>query len=123
MEPKSGNFAPDQPGGLAKTWDISKDGLTYTFHLKNTYKWTDGQPVTAKDYKFSYDAVVGGKIKSPLSGQTQERIDSVTAPDDYTVVVKFKEQSCTALSDVANIFPVPAHVFKPDASDMTGQPV
>src|SRR5579859_2514903 len=49
VDPKTQKFTPGFQGGLAKSWDVSKDGLTYTFHLKNTYKWTDGQPVTAKD--------------------------------------------------------------------------
>jgi peptide/nickel transport system substrate-binding protein len=119
VDPKTGNWMPGAPGGLTEKWDISEDGLTYTFHLrKNAYKWSDGKPVTAKDYKFAYDAVVSGKVNSALTGQTQERIASVEAPDDWTVVVKFKDASCTALSDVGFITVVPAHVFAPDFSDM-----
>lgn len=40
-----------QPG-VAEKWDISADGLTYTFHLRDT-KWNDGKPVTAKDFEYS----------------------------------------------------------------------
>lgn len=121
VDPKAGNYAPNVPGGLAKKWEISEDGLTYTFHLRNDWKWSDGQPITAKDYKFSYDAVVSGKVDSPLTGNTQDRIASVETPDDYTVVVKFKSQSCTALADISNVVPLPAHVFKPDFSDLNDQ--
>ncbi len=119
VDPKSANFAPNVPGGLAEKWDVSKDNLTYTVHLrKNAYKWTDGTSVTAKDYKFSFDAVMSGKIDSYLTGFIGERIASVEAPDDWTVVVKFKEAACTALSDMAGVTPLPAHKFKADFSDM-----
>ena len=40
------------PGG-AETWDISEDGLTYTFHLRKDNKWSDGEPITAHDYVYS----------------------------------------------------------------------
>lgn len=39
-----------QPG-VAETWDISKDGKTYTFHLRDA-KWSDGEPVTANDFEY-----------------------------------------------------------------------
>jgi len=118
VDPKTGDWAQGAPGAVAKTWEVSKDGLTYTFHLRNDFKWTDGKPVTAQDYKFAYDTVVSGKIDSPLTGQTQERIESVTAPDDSTVVIKFKAQSCTALSDLGFITMVPAHAFDNDPAKM-----
>ncbi len=39
---------------LAKSWDISKDGLEYTFHIREDAKWSDGQPLTAHDVEFSW---------------------------------------------------------------------
>jgi peptide/nickel transport system substrate-binding protein len=44
-------FTDPQPG-LAETWDVSDDNLTYTFHLRDA-KFSDGSPVTADDVKFS----------------------------------------------------------------------
>lgn len=38
----------------ASSWDISKDGKAYTFHLRRNAKWTNGDPVTADDYVYSY---------------------------------------------------------------------
>ncbi|MGI5998814.1 MAG: peptide ABC transporter substrate-binding protein, partial [Lutispora sp.] len=46
---KHGEIIP----GLAEKWDISEDGKTYTFHLRDA-KWTDGQPVTAEDFKYGW---------------------------------------------------------------------
>jgi oligopeptide transport system substrate-binding protein len=40
--------------GVAESWDVSPDGLTYTFHLRGNAKWTDGTPVTAEDFLWSY---------------------------------------------------------------------
>lgn len=42
--------------GIAKSWDISKDGLKYTFHLRDA-KWANGTPVTAKDFDFAWKQV------------------------------------------------------------------
>ena len=40
--------------GVAERWDISDDGLTYTFHLRNTARWSNGDPVTAQDFVWSW---------------------------------------------------------------------
>src|SRR5215472_7070793 len=40
----------DVEGATAKSYDVSSDGLTYTFHLRDNAKWSDGKPVTAKDF-------------------------------------------------------------------------
>ncbi len=46
-----------QPG-MAESWDISEDGLTYTFHLRDGIKWTDGTPVTATDFAWSWQRML-----------------------------------------------------------------
>ncbi|PTM97226.1 peptide ABC transporter substrate-binding protein [Mycoplana dimorpha] len=43
--------------GAAETWDLSDDGLTYTFKLRSDAKWSDGSPVTAEDFVFSFQRV------------------------------------------------------------------
>lgn len=40
--------------GMATDWDISEDGRTYTFHLREGAKWSDGAPVTAEDFVFGW---------------------------------------------------------------------
>src|SRR6516225_2328464 len=47
------DFTKIQPK-LAETWEISKDGLTYTFHLRKGVKFSSGNPLTAKDVRFSF---------------------------------------------------------------------
>ena len=48
----------DTVGGVAERWDISPDGLTYTFHLRKNAKWSNGDPVTAQDFIRSYQRIL-----------------------------------------------------------------
>ncbi len=50
----SGNVVP----GVAESWDISEDGTVYTFHLRDGLKWSDGSPLTANDFVYSYKRVL-----------------------------------------------------------------
>lgn len=45
-------------GGSAESWDISDDGLVYTFHLRDGLKWSDGTPLTAQDFVYSIQRVL-----------------------------------------------------------------
>ena len=71
---------------LAESWDVSDDGLVWTFHLVKNAKWHDGEPVTSADVKFTYDLMIDnnvGYLFSSLLGG----IEDITCPDDYTVVM------------------------------------
>jgi peptide/nickel transport system substrate-binding protein len=50
---------------LAESWEVSKDGLTYTFKLKKGVKWHDGAPFTARDVAFTFYAVLNPKVTTP----------------------------------------------------------
>ncbi|MFH1861148.1 MAG: ABC transporter substrate-binding protein [bacterium] len=50
---------------IAKTWDVSSDGKTYTFHLRNDVEFTNGQLVVASDFKYSFQRILLSKTKSP----------------------------------------------------------
>src|SRR5690606_27714682 len=52
----------------ATDWDVSDDGLVYTFHLNEDVKWSDGTPVTAGDYEFSIKTGLDPALASPTSG-------------------------------------------------------
>jgi len=43
---------------LAESWDVSEDGLAYTFHLRKDVKWNDGQPLTAEDVEFTFNELI-----------------------------------------------------------------
>jgi oligopeptide transport system substrate-binding protein len=50
--------------GVAESWDISEDGKTYTFHLRAGARWTDGRPVTASDFVYSWKRLLAPKTAS-----------------------------------------------------------
>ncbi|MGC0054353.1 peptide ABC transporter substrate-binding protein [Brucella pituitosa] len=47
--------------GAATSWDISEDGLTYTFHMRENAKWSNGDPVTASDFEFTFQRIMDPK--------------------------------------------------------------
>ncbi|ASK79522.1 oligopeptide ABC transporter substrate-binding protein OppA [Paraphotobacterium marinum] len=53
--------------GVAKKWEMSKDGLTYTFYLRDDAKWSDGSPVTADNFVYSWQRAVDPQTASPYS--------------------------------------------------------
>ncbi|MBI4180894.1 MAG: peptide ABC transporter substrate-binding protein [Chloroflexi bacterium] len=86
---------------IAKSWDISPDGMTYTFHLRNDVKFQDGRQVKADDFKFSleraFDPAIGSTtaltylgdiigVKDMLEGSVKT-ISGVKVVDDYTLQV------------------------------------
>ncbi len=54
-------------GGSAESWTISDDGLTYTFTLRNNLKWSDGSPLTASDFVYSYMRVLDPALGAQYS--------------------------------------------------------
>jgi peptide/nickel transport system substrate-binding protein len=75
---------------LAETWDVSDDGLTYTFNLRKGVKFHDGSELLASDVVYSYNRLktIGEGYAYLVSG-----ITSVEAPDDYTVVFTLEQPS------------------------------
>lgn len=71
--------------GLATSWKVSDDGLTYTFTLKDGVVFSTGNPMTADDVVFTFNRVKNVKGNPSFLTAT---IDSVTAPDPKTVVLK-----------------------------------
>jgi peptide/nickel transport system substrate-binding protein len=82
---------------LAKSWSISKNGLTYTFHLRSA-KFSDGTPVTAEDARFSIDRSMHFKGGW---GFLLDSVKSVSAPNSSTLVIKLKEPHAPLLADLA----------------------
>ncbi|MHB8618487.1 MAG: ABC transporter substrate-binding protein [Chloroflexota bacterium] len=79
---------------LAKSWDVSPDGKTITFHLVQNATWQDGSPFTAQDVKFSWDRAMS-KTTKPVNPHQQywEPVQAVDAVDSHTVKVTLKEYS------------------------------
>ena len=84
---------------LAEKWEISPDGLTYTFHLRKDVIFSDGTPLKASDVKFSIDRAKTNK-KSGWTF-TLEPLKEITTPDDSTVVMTLTQPWAPFLADIA----------------------
>ncbi len=97
---------------IAASWELSDDGTTYTFHLRDDAKFHDGKPVTAQDFKYSIERacdpatgsvvadtylgdIVGAQTK--LRGQTHE-VSGVVAIDDHTLEITIDSPKAYFLS-------------------------
>ncbi len=99
--------------GIAESWELSEDGLTYTFHLRDT-NWSDGQPVTADDFVYGLQrlldpataseyAFIGEYVKNGYAVETGEMEVSelgVRAEDDKTLVLELENPCAYFLSMV-----------------------
>lgn len=61
------NTAGDIQPGLAEKWEVSDDGLTYTFHIREDAKWSDGEALTANDFVYSWQRLVDPETASPYA--------------------------------------------------------
>jgi peptide/nickel transport system substrate-binding protein len=76
---------PDGKSGVAKSWEVSDDGLVWTFHVNEGMTWQDGQPVTAKDAAFTYNYIIENEISAFITFLTG--VDRAEVVDDYTYKV------------------------------------
>ena len=93
--------------GLAESWDVSDDGLTYTFHLRPNVLFSDGSPMTSGDVLFSWLRAANDPEKhwtftlTALKRDADGQVEGISAPDDATVVVELAQPWAPFLSDVA----------------------
>jgi len=76
-----------QPG-LATSWEMSPDGMTYTFHLREGVQFHEGWgEVTGEDVKYSWERMIDENSIGSPAGQLRRLIDTIEVPDPYTVVL------------------------------------
>jgi peptide/nickel transport system substrate-binding protein len=100
---------------LAKSWQVSEDGRTWTFHLRSGLTWSDGTELTSEDVVFAFDIIYDDQISSmgreilSLEGQ---RFD-VSAPDQNTVVIQTHKPYGPMLYALASsLWPLPRHALE-----------
>jgi peptide/nickel transport system substrate-binding protein len=113
QDPATGVITPTE---LATGWTIGDDGRTYTFALADDVRWSDGTPVTAADFAFTYAALADPGVASPYRDRTANLL-RVETPDPATVVVTLARAECSVLSALRQPL-LPAHLFAPDFSDL-----
>jgi peptide/nickel transport system substrate-binding protein len=101
-------------GHLAESWTVSEDGQTYTFKLRQGLTWSDGYPITAHDFYFSYAALQSGALDTPNQLHAQA-IDQIEVPDEHTLRITFAEPNCGNLAHL-KLGWLPMHVFVTEGS-------
>lgn len=91
---------------LATDYSLSKDGITYTFTIRDDAKFTDGETVKASDVVFTFETAKAGQ-----SGIDLTFMDKAEAPDDTTVVFTLNKPTATFLNTIASIGIVPEHAY------------
>lgn len=105
---------------LAESWDISEDGLTYTFYLRKGVKFHDGVEFTAKDVKFTYEMVRDSDINT-FWINCFKCIESLEMVDKYTAKINLKEANSSFLfSLIFHI--VPEHLLFSYKDNMKAAP-
>ena len=98
-------------GLIAKSWQVSEDGLLYTFQLRRDVIFSDGIPLTAADVVFSFDFIMNDKIAAPRQRAFYDKIDKVVATNDHEVTFHFKEPYFNSLSLAGGMEILPKHFY------------
>jgi peptide/nickel transport system substrate-binding protein len=96
---------------LAKSWSVSANKLTWTFHLRAGLKWSDGVPLTSKDVAWTYNLMLHNATAATANGTLVQEFKTVTAPNPATVVITTKKPLANMLNDV-DIPIVPEHIWQ-----------
>src|SRR5262245_58472193 len=76
---------------LAKSWNVSEDGLVFEFHLDPTATWEDGKPVTSDDVRFTIERIHDPKVNAASFSSGFEDLAGIETPDAATVRVRFQK--------------------------------
>ncbi|MDD7306084.1 MAG: ABC transporter substrate-binding protein [Peptoniphilaceae bacterium] len=115
--------------GLAQSMTSSDDHLTYTLKLKKGIKWHDGKAITADDVIFTYDTILDDKqnAKGQNVLKTDAGVVKYSKVDDMTIEYKLPKVDATFVDGIAEIVPIPKHVFEGEAeiakSPKNAQPI
>jgi len=118
QDPFSGAIVPTE---MAHSWDVSEDGLIWTFHLQDGVMWSDGEQVTADDFKFTYDAIGSDLVETPRKANL-DNIESIEVLDPLTIQVTYGEVKCDALNNLGLGW-LPSHLYAEDYSDVMDSPL
>lgn len=106
------NWGDSIEPALAESWEVSEDGLEYTFNLRQGVKWSDGEDFTAEDVVFTYTATLQEDNAIDWRSNLLQNGEPVAfeAVDDYTFKITLNEPNGAFLSKLS-IPIVPAHAF------------
>jgi peptide/nickel transport system substrate-binding protein len=105
------------------TWEVSEDGLTYTFTFVDGAVWSDGSPITSNDVLFTYNAILDDSVPSPRKAD-MDLVESLNVIDDKTFEVVLSDVNCTVWGGAfSSLTPVPSALYAADFSDFVDNPI
>ncbi|MGO0060393.1 ABC transporter substrate-binding protein [Brevibacillus fluminis] len=99
QDPETHELKPN----LAESYNISEDGLTWTFTLRKGVAFHDGTPLTAKALKATYERALDPKTQAKDARTRLQPLQSIEALDDQTFVMHLKEPSAPLLLNLSNL--------------------
>ena len=118
--------------GMAERWEVSDDGLTYTFYLRNA-KWSDGEPVTAHDFVFALQRIMNPQtaakyawLQYPIknaepinTGDAAPNTLGVEAVNDRTLKITLENVTPFFLGALTHYtaYPIPQHAYEKHGED------
>jgi oligopeptide transport system substrate-binding protein len=116
----AGEFAP----GCAREWSASADGLTWTFRLREDCRWSDGRPLTARDFVDAFRRFMTPEVGATLAyrldairnakavreGKATPQSLGVSAPNDSTLQFSLAQPDTDFPKLVSIVYPIPMHV-------------
>ena len=96
---------------LAASYEVSDDGLSYAFHLRGGVQFHDGAAMTSDDVKFTFEYI---KEKQTHKGYIMDKVESITCPDELTVVFNMSAVDASFLHNMADqgTYVLPRHVYE-----------
>ena len=91
---------------IAKGWEMSEDGTTFTFHLRKGMKWSDGMPFTADDFIFAYEDLTLNDELNPAKAaymKVSGKLCQINKLDNYTVRYTFHKPNFSFIEKVASL--------------------
>ncbi|MCS7282059.1 MAG: ABC transporter substrate-binding protein [Anaerolineae bacterium] len=99
-DPMTGDYVP----GLAEKWEVSADGLVYTFYLKKGVKFHDGTPFNAEAVRFNFERITNPDIASQKARFMLGPYDRTEVVDEYTVRIVLKEPFAPLMDSLSQVY-------------------
>jgi peptide/nickel transport system substrate-binding protein len=116
------NGKQEERPGLCESYERSDDGLTYTFHLREGLRWSDGQPLDADDFEFTYAVVIDPNVpttqkdlfRQGKDAAGKEQFPDFEKVDARTFRFKLKKKDILFHFNVGSLYVVPKHKWEAD---------
>jgi peptide/nickel transport system substrate-binding protein len=110
------NNGTQQDGPLiARSWDVSPDGLTWTWHLRHGAAFSDGHPISADDVLFSFEVAYNDSLHPSVQDLLKaggKRFE-ISKADSYTVIIKIAAPYALMVPACGSVYIMPKHILEP----------